>query len=197
MTPGDSTASDPRELAECIRAGDVSAYDAFVERHWALLVRYIVSFLGSVDDARDIAQEAFMRLWEERARLQPAGSIRSYLYQIARNLAINERKRRELYRTLARREAEEEPPLPTPAGEVEAAELRAVVERAIDLLPPRRREAFVLAHLQDLPHREIAEIMGISPQTVANQVSAALADLRQTLAPYLVETNDGHLQRSG
>lgn len=153
----------------------------------------MVSFLGSTDDAKDVAQEAFIRLWEQHSRLRPSGSVRAYLYQIARNLAINERKRRALHGTLA---AEVEPPsVPTPATDLEAADLHAIVDHAIASLPDRRREAFVLAHLQSLPHREIAETMGISPQTVANQISAALADLRRMLAPLLKESDCDNAER--
>lgn len=197
MDQGTSTPPDHRELAERLRAGDLQALDAFLKSQWPLLIRYVVPFLGSGDDAKDVAQEAFIRLWEQRSVLRPSGSVRSYLYQIARNLAINERKRRELHGTLDARIAQEQGPVPTPAKELDATELREVVERAIDVLPERRREAFVLAHLHNLPHREVAEVMGIAPQTVANQISAALADLRQALAPYLDEPDGHDLQSSG
>lgn len=188
--------TDQRELAERIRAGDLSGFSAFLRENWAGLVRYIASFLGSADEAKDIAQEAFVRLWEGRSGLRPHASARPYLYRIARNLAINERRRRELQRLLAARQAEDRPSVRTPASELEATELRAIIERAIESLPDRRREAFVLAHLQNMPHREIAEIMGISPQTVANQISTALAQLRESLAPYL-DWHGEELQRSG
>jgi DNA-directed RNA polymerase specialized sigma24 family protein len=72
-----------------------------------------------------------------------------------------------------------------PARSLEAEELRNVVEREIDALSARRREVFIFAHLHDLTYRQIAEIMGISVQTVANHMSTALADLRKGLAPYL------------
>jgi RNA polymerase sigma-70 factor (ECF subfamily) len=192
---GESASPDQR-LTERIQAGDVSAFDAFLKLHWAPLLRYIACFMGNLDDAKDIAQEAFIRFWEQRSRLRASGSPRSYLYRIAKNLAINERQQRELHRTLNATRLEERPALRTPVKELESKELRAVVEGAIAALPERRREAFVLAHLHKLPHSEIAELMGISPQTVANQISAALADLRQSLAPYLTESDGPTALRS-
>jgi RNA polymerase sigma-70 factor, ECF subfamily len=68
---------------------------------------------------------------------------------------------------------------------VEENELLRYFERAVSHLPPRRQEIFVLARAHGLSHQEIAEVMKISPQTVANQMSAALADLRQALGPLL------------
>lgn len=170
-----------------MRCGDVRAFDAFLKLTWVPLVHYVTPILGSVDDAKDVTQEAFVRFWEQRATLRPDGSARAYVYQIARNLAINEVKSHELHRSLNQRRSEERPPVRTPGNVLESTELMVVIRRAVDALPERRREAFVLAHLQNLPHREVAEIMGISPQTVANQISAALSDLRVALRPFLSE----------
>lgn len=193
MKNGQPPAPELEELARRMRDGDRSAFDVFLNRAWVPLVGYLTPILGTADDAKDVAQEAFIRVWEQRAGLRPAASVRAYVYQIARNLAINELKSRELHRTLNMRRTAERPSAHTLARELETAELRAVVERAIASLPERRREAFVLAHLQNLPHREVAEIMGISPQTVANQISAALSDLRESLRPHLADTSGSGL----
>jgi len=177
----------PTELAlgEGIRAGDAAAFDAFIKQHWTGLVWYVTSFLGSVDESKDVVQEAFMRLWEQRRELRHGGAARAYVYQIARNVALNQRESRWVRDGLAAIVAEGISRPPTPAQVTEETELQGIVERAIALLPERRREAFVLAHFHKLSHREIADAMGISPQTVANQISAALADLRHTLASYI------------
>ena len=186
MTKG-ATSPQLRELARRIRANDAGAFDAFLADQWTPLIRYVASLTGSVDDAQDLAQEAFLRVWEQRSGLRPSASLRAYLYQIARNLTINELKSRDLHRVLGARHARELPAVRTPGREYEISQVGERVRAAIAALPERRREAFVLAHLQDLPHREIAEIMGISPQTVANQISAALGELRETLRPLLAE----------
>lgn len=197
MKNGESTSPESPELADRVRDGDVSAFDAFVAGQWPPLVRFAVSVLGNMDDAKDVAQEAFVRLWEQRSELRPSSSLRAYVYQVARNLAISERRSRELHRTLEERQAHERPPVRTPARDLDSTEVREVVRRAIESLPERRREVFVLAHLQDLPHREVAEVMGISRQTVANQISAALTDLREALRPYITESHGNDLQNSG
>lgn len=186
VSAGESRYHHLQAIAEGIRAGSVPAYDAFLGELWTPVVRYVAGILGSADDAQDIAQEAFVRVWEQRDGLWPSSSIRAFLYQIARNLAFNEAKRRASQgRVATRLAAEARPGVPTPSGELDRAELRRVVGAAIDALPPRRREAFVLTHLQGLPYREVAQVMEISPQSVANQVSAALADLRRSLGWYV------------
>jgi RNA polymerase sigma-70 factor, ECF subfamily len=191
-------AAEPHRLADRLRAGDVAAFDAFIQLQWDPLVRYAAGFSGRVEDAKDIVQEALVRLWEQRSEIDSTGSVRGYVYRIVRNLALNEKNRRELHARLAAREVDRlQPSHPHPGQVLDAAELGSAVEAALRALPDRRREAFVLAHLENLSHREIAEIMGIAPQTVANQISAALGDLRRALTPLLRERDGARRARSG
>lgn len=176
------------ELMERLRLGDASAFDELLGLYWQPLVAYGAALLGSVDAGEDVAQEAFIRAWQRRAEWQPRGSVRSYLYRITRNLALNEQRRRTIRkRWLEHRRGDTPRPNPTPLQILEGDELSAGIERAIEALPERRREVFVLARFHDLSYRQIAEVMEISPQTVANQMSAALSELRQSLAHWMDE----------
>ena len=189
---------DERDLAAMagIRDGDAAALEALMARYWPRLVAYARRLLGSADEAEDVVQETFVRLWQRRGEFQLSGSVRSYLYQVARNI-IRDEGRKGRIRARWAEKGQELGSLPTdPAQNLEAAELRMAVDREIQALPPRRREAFVLAHFHDLTYRQIAEIMGVSSQTVANQISAGLSDLRQALAPYLTTTSDRDRGRS-
>lgn len=173
------------EVLERLRRGDVQALDAFVRRYWSPIHAYVARMSGSPDAAEDIAQRTFHRLWERRASWRPAGSVRGLLYRIAHNLAVSEYRaeRARARADTAASEARPEPPDPLDLAANE--ELRDALDRAVQALPPRRREVFVLRCIHDLPYKEIARIMGISPQTVANQLSHALAALRVTLRPIL------------
>ena len=74
--------------------------------------------------------------------------------------------------------------MPSPAAELEATEFGTAADRAIASLPERRRDVFILAHLHGLSYREVAESLGITPRTVANHMSLALAQLRDSLAVF-------------
>lgn len=178
---------DPAKATELMRrisAGDAAALDELVACYWSRLVQYITQFLPDLDAAEDIAQSTFVRLWEKRASWRPTGQVSGYIYHIARNLALNERRRYGTRRKLteAVRLHETGRRNPTPLDEMEVGELRAAVTRAIDALPERRREIFRLSRFDGLTYAEIARVMEISPQTVANQMSAALDTLRIALA---------------
>lgn len=178
---------------ERMREGDPSALGEVLERYWRPLVAYATRLLPDRDAAEDIVQETMLRLWERRTEWEPSGRLRALLYMITRNLAINEQQRIEVRRNwakLAGRGPGQSPP--TPMELAERAELRDLLKRVIDELPPRRREIFILARYHGHSYREIAEVMNISPQTVANQMSAALDTLRtrlrhQILAFYTLE----------
>jgi RNA polymerase sigma-70 factor, ECF subfamily len=143
-----------------------------------------VELVGQPDDAEDIVQETFVRIWRHRAEWKPSGTVGAYLYRITRNLALNVVRNRRIRQRLAEVRGEELFRVATPptADEVFEAELlQEELEAAIASLPERRREIFVLCRYHRLSHREIAQTLGISIQTVANQMRSALADLRRAL----------------
>lgn len=169
-----------------VQAGDPEALDALLQKYWCPLVAYAARLLSSEDGAEDVAQEVFIRIWERRTALTPMTAVRPLLYRIARNVALNERRSREVRgRWLQADHGVGPQRTPTPLHATIVGELQVAISRAIDGLPPRRREAFTLARFHELSHRQIAEVMGVSPQTVANQISGALDDLRRALRAYL------------
>lgn len=175
-------------LMERIREGHRAALGNLLERYWSPLVGYAAGIVGGRDQAKDVVQDTFIRVWQKREEWSSGGSVGAYLYRIVRNLSLNARRDR---KTSAKRHDEcgkmraREAPPRTPAEALEADALRAEVETAIEALPERRREVFVLSRFHGLTHREIAETMGISPQTVSNQMTAALAELRDALSHHL------------
>jgi len=171
------------ELLSRIGTDDPSALGVILERYWAPVVRFATGFLHSRDAAEDVAQETFVRLWERRDAWQREGSLRALLFRITRNLCLDEIRRRSA-RERADRQASQQTWHSTAAEHVEREELGRIIARAVDTLPPRRRDVFVLVRYHGLSYREAAQVLDLAPQTVANHLSMALADLRDSLAPY-------------
>lgn len=175
---------------ERVRDGDAQAFETLLNRYWQRLLTYGASVTGDQDSAEDVVQESFLRVWRNRESWEPSGSVGAYLYRITRNLALNrdrdersrqERKRRAHGGSMSRKR------VTTPEDDLQAAEVVQEVREAISTLPERRREIFTLSRFHQLTHAEIADAMDISVQTVANQMTAALADLRKVLAHLLVQ----------
>jgi RNA polymerase sigma-70 factor, ECF subfamily len=163
-----------------LRSDDEAALGELLDRYWKTLVKYSLGFVGDLDSAEDIVQEAFVRVWRGRASWAPTGSVRGYLYRIVRNLALQEGERRSVRQRYRQVSAAIQGP-PNPAEELDRKRRQQVLADAIEALSPRRREIVILARFHALSYAQIAEVMGISAQTVANQMSSALRELRKSL----------------
>lgn len=172
------------ELIRCLQAGDEAALEYLVATYWHRLCRFVNGILVKEGGEEDVVQEAFVRLWMRRRKLRLEGSFKAFLFTLARNAAIDERRRSGRREALAS-SLDPPPPSPSPLAEAEASELKVLADAAVAALPPRRREIFQLARVEGLTYREIAEVLGLSQQTVANQMSRALTSLHKTLAPLL------------
>lgn len=168
-----------------LQSGDPAILDLLLDRFWTPLITYTASLLQSWDDAEDVVQETFVRLWERREEWGVRGSLRALLFQIARNLALDETRRRHRHLELLKGRDVLPRRGTTPAAEFEGSLLQTAYEAAVAALPERRREVFLLSRHHGLSYQQVAVVMEISPQTVANQMSAALAELRCALEPFL------------
>lgn len=180
-----------------VRAGSAHAFEAIVGRYWESTVRYTLHLVRDKDHASDVTQEAFTRLWQRRQEWEPRGSVLVWLLRTTRHLVVGDVRRQSVRSRWVDGVGQEDPVRPpTPLQEMERTELREAIELALQRLSPRRREVFTLFHVQGLSYREIAEVMEIRPQTVANYLQAAVAELRLSLHPFLnasavMEPQDG------
>ena len=152
--------------------------------HTALL-RYALRLTHDEDAAYDVVQEAFVKVWQIRERLDPARSLKALLYRIVRNLSLT-------YQRNKHREAMQHEALPTPDPDAvptaedlfDAEVLGTHLRQWIQTLPPRRREACQLSRFEGLSHEEIAHVMNLTPRTVTNHIMLALQYLRQRLRAF-------------
>ncbi|MDE0475635.1 MAG: sigma-70 family RNA polymerase sigma factor [Gammaproteobacteria bacterium] len=173
-------------LMDEIRGGSEPALGRLMDVCWPELVRYAASQLGDLDLARDMAQEAFIQVWERRRGWRPRGSARVYLYRIVRHLVIDEKRRRAVRRRWQDRQGRDDAmrggQAATPADVLDANLLADRFRAAVASLPERRREVFELVFQRGLSHAEAAAVMNVSAQTVANQMSTALRTVRRAVA---------------
>jgi len=173
-------AEDPA-LVGRVRLGDAAAFRILFDRYHAVLLFYAERHGISPEDAEDIVQAAFVYVWQHRERLDPEKSFRAYLYRIVHSRMLNH-----IRDGWKRDPLPEEWPAPV-VHEASSADLGQQIQEALARLPAGRRQVFTLVVLEGLKQREAAEVLGISPRTVENQLSAAVKTLRGLLAPIYKE----------
>ena len=186
MVPPDTGSAPTADVAfvRGLRSDDPDILRNLMGMYWEPLVGFAHRMLTGFGDAEDMVQTAFVRLWTRRRELEETGSLKSLLYTIVRNACLDELRKRG-----RRDKVHQGAPPPTapktPYEDVQGAELHRLAAAAVGRLPERRQEVFRLVRDEGLSYQEVAEILNLSAQTVANHMSLAMADLRTALRPHI------------
>ncbi len=194
MPTPDTDASDRAAMTR-LAAGENRALDELMGRHATAVFHFLYRMLGNEDDANDLAQETFVRVYRACASYRPQQRFSAWLFTIAANLARNHLRWRARHPNLSL-DAEDETTgqalgenLPAPRGDPssdsEAHEQAAVVRRAVQQLPEDLREAIVLCEWEELKVAEAAEILETTPKAVESRLYRARQLLREKLRKWL------------
>ena len=180
-----------------VRDDDPAAFEELVRRYQDRLLTVMFHLVGSREEAEDLAQEVFLRVYRHRKEYHPQAKFSTWLFTIAHHLAQNIYRRRQRKpeaqldltdsAALARQPLENwhASVMPSPDHRVRQEELSQVVQQALNQLNERQRLAVVLNKFEDMSYQEIADIMGISVKAVKSLLSRARSQLRELLAPYV------------
>ncbi|MGK6353187.1 RNA polymerase sigma factor [Parapedobacter sp. DT-150] len=171
-----------RELVAQLKSGDQAAFTEIYDRYWSPMYIHVYKMLRSRDDAMDVLQDMFSALWLKAADINPETKLSGHLYLSARNRVFNFIQQNKVkndylgsvaaYMTEAGTET---------MDALDQRDMAEAVEAEIANLPPRMREVFELSRKHNLTHKEIAEHLNISEQTVRKQVQNALRILKPKL----------------
>lgn len=150
-----------------------------LERHGSALTRYAASIIGNADQARDVVQDVFIRLWqEEPAKIE--GHLVEWLFTVCRNRALDLQRKEGRMTTLTERDMEtREDHKPSPALAAENGETAGQLLRLVGQLPPNQQEVVRLKFQSGLRYEEISRITGLSVSNVGFLLHTALKTLRQ------------------
>lgn len=181
----DHSASSDAALMAATREGDRDAFALLVDRYKERLVAYLGRLTGSPERAEDLAQEAFLRLWQSAGRYAECGKLQGLLYSIAVNLVRSEERRARRWRVLSvlLPVAPEDFAPPAPAALL-ARERERHLARALAELPLAYRVPLVLAEIEGWSHRDVAAHLGCREGTVKSRLHRARQALRKKLSPY-------------
>lgn len=187
------------ELMLRVKGGGPDASEAFrqlVERWKQPVMSFVFRTLPDPDEAEDLAQGVFVQIWKTAGRYQPSAKFSTFLFTVARNLCLNElrRRRRHPASSLDETSPDDEthpvrqvPDRSTPGASdaLERTELYSKVEEALADLPEKQRTALILCREGELSYEEIAEVLGTSLQATKSLIHRAREVLKSRLKPYL------------
>ena len=180
-TPG----ADDEQLMLALQSGDDLALNALMA-HWQIPLRsFLYRYTLNEHDAADLAQESFVRVYQHRARFDPAKKFSTWLFAIALNLARSRARWQRRHFTESLDTAPEPSAGGSPQSDAVATEQACAVRAAIAELPADLREAVLLFEYEEKSHAEIGVIVGASPKAVETRLYRARQLLKKTLGRYL------------
>jgi RNA polymerase sigma-70 factor (ECF subfamily) len=174
-------------LARALLAGEADSFDRFVEHFRAKIFRYSWLMCGSPEDADEVAQETLLKVFQSFDQLREPEHVRSWVFRIARNVCLMQRRKSVFAPTEELRV--DEIPLADDSEPADArllqSELRAVIERVVVELPPIYRAVVLLRDLEGLSTEETAQVLDIGTDVVKTRLHRGRAAMRQKLDCYV------------
>jgi RNA polymerase sigma-70 factor (ECF subfamily) len=179
-------------LVDRFREGDARAFEELVRRHQRAVFHLARRFVRDDDEAKDVAQRAFVKAYQGVHALRGGAAFRTWLFRITANLALNHI--RDNRRVLASEDAGVNVPIEAiGAGRIDDAQRRAQLIRALDELPPKQRLVLELRVFEELPFREVAHIAGCTENAAKVNFHHAVKRLRA----HIIETGAGERGEGG
>jgi RNA polymerase sigma-70 factor (ECF subfamily) len=182
------------EVVEAVLKGDQELYGELVQRYQGRLVNYLYRLLRSVQEAEDLAQEVFFKLYQALDRYDPKYKFSTWLFRVAQNAAIDRIRKRRLQLVSMDRSGNPDSGIgtwefpssdPGPYGDLRNVERGEAIQAAIERLPWDYRELIVLRHFGELSYDEIARLKDMPLGTVKNKLFRGRQMMKEELRDYL------------
>jgi RNA polymerase sigma-70 factor (ECF subfamily) len=174
-----------------------SAFEELFRKHNKALCDLAYNIVSDADAAKDIVQDVFIKLWNNRSNIELGGQIRNYLFKATSHTALNYLRSIKRLDRLGDRSEVSRLEATSDHESVGYKEFELRVRESIDRLPPKCKAIYILSRHEGLKYQEIADSLGLSLKTVENQMGIALEKLRDQLKPFLTLESIAYLILAG
>ncbi|MDB5086383.1 MAG: polymerase sigma-70 factor [Mucilaginibacter sp.] len=168
-----------------IKEGNERAFEKVFREYFKSLHAYAYIFIKDDEQAEEIVQNIFCRIWEKREQLKTDGSLKAYLYRSIHNESVNYLKHQKTRAAFQLHYSNEDQTTGEASEKIMAAELDGHIQKALNELPLQCRIIFQLSRFENLKYKQIADQLNLSVKTVESQMGKALKVLRLKLAEFL------------
>ena len=172
---------EEKNLVNSIRDGNQQAFEEMFFEYYAPLCRFSKGYVGTVESARDVVQDVFIKIWSKRENLYIHTSVKAYLFQAVRNHSLNELEKRNRYQAFEEEYFRETDAIMISDADENSKKLTKIIWCIVEEMPEKRKAVFTLYREHGLSYKEIASILGITRKTVENQMGRALNFIRERL----------------
>jgi len=182
--PVDSPDSVETLIQQCLQ-GDQAAWDRIVQQHWRKVFNVAYKFVGKHDEAEDLTQEIFLKVFRSLDKFHRDADFGTWLSSVARNYCIDRYRASKREREVLVEDALAYDLAPSPSGNpyraLEERDRTSLVRRGLEQLPPKLREAVILRDLQGLSYQEMAERLALPEGTVKSRINRGREELARLL----------------
>lgn len=168
-------------LTQELAAGNRQAFHTLFMRYYLKIRYFIFGLLKSEEDAEDLTQEVFAKLWTNRAKFAEVRNLSVYLFVLSRNMTYNYIEAKQVRLERLQEKSFKEEDACSPHEDLVAKDLALLVELVVESLPPQRKIVYKLSREVGLSNAEIAKKLGLQKKTVENHLNLALKELRKVL----------------
>lgn len=172
---------DDRQLVSRLKIGDKKAFEEIFRKYREKIYYFAIRYYNSPEDAENVVQDVFIKLWDERDKVKEELSLNNYIYTIAKNHLFNIQRKKineKAYRTYIIDHLVQVPNL---ENELIYADLKEGIDKFIEALPAQRKKVFIMGNIEGLSNKEVALKMNLSIRTIEVHKSLALKTIRKAL----------------
>ncbi len=174
-----------QEIIERLAKGDHEAFRRVFNEAYPKVYAFSVGFIKNADDAKDIAQTVFIRLWTKREALASVKNFDTYLYVVTKHTVLNYLASIKAYYVDISEARDVTSDMVSPVEQMEASDLKLLVDMVVSRMPSQRQSIYRMSREEGMTNDEIAERLGLKKKTVENHLNLALNDIRKAMNVYI------------
>lgn len=161
--------------------GDIKAFEVLFLHYQPKLVFFLNGFIKDNEQARDMAQDIFLSIWDTKEKLIEVKSFKAYIFKMAKNFICNYYDHLIVNEKFVTEQLSHPAALENTEETIFASQLQSMIDATVSRMPPQRKQIYLMSRVDGMNNNEIAEKLKISKRTVENHLTSALADLRKII----------------
>lgn len=170
-----------KQLTARLRNGDKKAFEEIFRKYKEKIYYFAIRYYNSTEDAENVVQDVFIKLWDERSRVKEELSLNNYIYTIAKNHLFNIQRKKINEQAYRRYIIDHLVQVSNLENELIYADLKQKIDSVIEALPTQRKKVFIMGNVEGLSNNEVASILNLSVRTVEVHKSLAVQTIRKAL----------------